>query len=252
MNSVFVMEKTTEDIRHYLEQENAVIVPVGSCEQHGRHCALGTDTYITVEISRRVAELLNFLVAPPIPVGLSDQHLSWPGSISFSTNTIKAILFDVVESLFPQGFSRFIFHYFHTKNKIAMDAAAWDVKKAYGEKIKIMVLNSFASWQACTEKIPEVAQDPLWAAHGGMGETSCLKALGLVIPSDKIPDALENTDFLKVSRSPEAYSIVHNLKGYVPGGTWGNPAAASRALGEKIFETVSKHIAAIIPDQWEQ
>ena len=93
--------------------------------------------------------------------------------------------------------------------------------------------------------------DPLWLAHGGEGETACVMALGYDVDRENIPDRIENQDFLKMSRSSEVYSIVQNLKKYAKNGTWGEAKTASSKTGEKIFEIVSRHLAQLIPEQFE-
>ncbi|MBW2149433.1 MAG: creatininase family protein [Deltaproteobacteria bacterium] len=252
MKSVLMMEMTTDEVKEYLLREETVMMPVGSCEQHGSYAPLGTDSFITQEISQRVGEKLGIVVTPMIPVGLSDQHLAWPGTLSLSIGTITNILTDYVDSLFSHGFRKFLLHYFHTKNKIAVDAAAWKIKKRYGDKIKILVVNSFASWSACSGQIFGEEHDTLWTAHGGEGEVSCLEALGWRIKNSKIPERIENSEFLNKSRNPEVYAIIQNLKKYTPAGVWGEASGTSREEGEKIFEIVSTHLAKLIPAQWEE
>lgn len=252
VKNMFLMNMTTGEVEAYLKGEETVLIPVGSCEQHGSHCPLGTDSFITQEISKRIAQKLNIVVAPMIPVGLSDQHLPWPGTLSLRVDTIRHILLDYVDSLFHHGFRKVILHYFHTKNKIAVDAAAWEIKKHYGEKLNVMAVNSFASWGICSKQIMGPEHDELWVAHGGEGETSCLMALGYNVEPSKIPGRLENREFLEKSRSLEAYSIVHNLKKYTIEGTWGDASLASSEIGEKIFESVSSHLAELIPNQWDK
>ncbi len=251
MSRIYLSNMSTKEVAAYLEQEDSIIIPVGSCEQHGPHLPLGTDTMITAEIAKRIAAKLGIIVAPMIPIGLSDQHLAWPGSLSLRPETIQAILSDVVDSLFPHGFRKFIFLYFHTKNKIAVDAAAWRIKAALKEEIKVMVINSFESWRSCSEQLFGLNYDPLWLAHGGEGETACVMALGYDVDQQKIPDRIENQDFLKISRSKEVYSIVQNLKKYAKNGTWGEAKLASSETGEKIFEIISRHLAELIPEQLE-
>lgn len=251
MIRIHLSNMSTKEVATYLEKNDSIIIPVGSCEQHGPHLPLGTDTMITAEIAERIAAELGILVAPMIPIGLSDQHLAWPGSLSLRPATINAILIDVVNSLFPHGFRKFIFLYFHTKNKIAVDAAAWCIKADLKEEIKVMVINSFESWRFCSEQLFGPNYDPLWLAHGGEGETACVMALGYDVDQKKIPDRIENYDFLKMSRSKEVYSIVQDLKKYVKNGTWGEAKMASSKTGEKIFEIVSRHLVQLIPEQLE-
>jgi len=251
MNALNLSHMTTEQVAEYLAKEDTIMIPVGSCEQHGPHLPLGTDTLITAELARRLAAKLNYIVAPMIPIGLSDQHLAWPGSLTLRVETIQAILADMADALFPHGFRKLIFLYFHTKNKIAVDAAAWQLKAELGDDARVMVINAFESWRACSDQIFGPRPDPLWLAHGGEGETACVMALGYQVDGQTLPERIENEAFLKISRSKEAYSIIQNLKRYTPGGTWGEPRLATAETGERIFETVSQHIAELIPQQWE-
>ena len=132
-----------------------------------------------------------------------------------------------------------------------MDVAAWNIKKRHGDAVKVLVVNSFQSWKACSERIFPVGCDPLWLAHGGEGETSCVMALGVPVDPATIPGRAENTRFLELSRSAEAYSVVQNLRRYAPLGVWGQPARAAAGTGARLFDVVSGHLAELIPRQWE-
>jgi len=53
---VKIEELTTTDIREYLETQDAVLIPVGSIEQHGAHLPLGTDTLLVNYIVNQVSD----------------------------------------------------------------------------------------------------------------------------------------------------------------------------------------------------
>lgn len=242
-------EMTSSQVAQYIaDGKDAIIIPVGSCEQHGPHCPLGTDTFITQETAMRIGRLLGMIIAPMVGTGVSDQHLSWPGTISLRGETIHFIIRDYLESLIPHGFKTFILFFFHTKNKIALDAAAWELKRTFGPKIKMLVVNAFAAWQSCAQDIfgrcSEV--DPLWLSHGGEGETACMRHLGFSGDTTQMPERYVPSDFLERSRSPEVYEIIQDLVTYAPDGVWGEPRKSSAALGERIFESVSNHLAGLI------
>jgi creatinine amidohydrolase len=45
MRSYYLEELTWGDVEEFLTKHNVVIVPVGSCEQHGPHLPTDTDAY---------------------------------------------------------------------------------------------------------------------------------------------------------------------------------------------------------------
>ena len=246
---ILLTEMTSPQVAQYIAGgKDAIIIPVGSCEQHGPHCPLGTDTFITQETAIRIGRLLGMIVAPPVAAGVSDQHLRWPGTISLRGETVHLIIRDHLESLIPHGFRTFILFFFHTKNKIPIDAAAWELKRRLGPKIKVLVVNAFAAWQSCAPEIfgSDSGIDPLWLSHGGEGETACMQHLGFSIDPKQMPERFAPSDFIERSRSPEVYEIIQDLATYAPGGVWGEPRKSSAALGERIFETVSNRLAGLI------
>src|ERR671933_938574 len=90
--SVLLEELTWPEVRDALAAGyRTVLVPCGAVEQHGPHVAMVSDTLQAGAIARRVAEHLGeALVAPTIPVGCSDHHLAFPGTVSLRRDTPRA------------------------------------------------------------------------------------------------------------------------------------------------------------------
>ena len=63
-----------------------VVLPLGSCEQHGPHLPLDTDQAVAQAVAGRAAALLSddtsLLVAPAQPYGASGEHEGFPGTVS--------------------------------------------------------------------------------------------------------------------------------------------------------------------------
>ena len=49
-------DMTWRDVRDYLTRSDALIIPVGTCEQHGPHLPLSTDTLIAEAFATRLAD----------------------------------------------------------------------------------------------------------------------------------------------------------------------------------------------------
>lgn len=96
------------DIEKYLEQDDRVMVVIGSCEQHGYLSNL-TDVKIPLALADAASQKTGVLVAPPINFGVSPYFLNYPGTISLRLTTLLAIVEDIFNSLYSQGFRRFLF-----------------------------------------------------------------------------------------------------------------------------------------------
>jgi creatinine amidohydrolase len=81
-----------------------VIIPVGSTEQHGPHLPLSVDVDVPTYIATKAAERTGAVVAPPVTYGYNEKEWRFPGTVSLKTETLMAVLYDIVESLSRSGF----------------------------------------------------------------------------------------------------------------------------------------------------
>ena len=94
--------------------EALVLLPIGATEQHGPHLPTGTDALLAGTVCEAAAELAApasprpLLLAPTIPVGASDHHLPFNGTLSLSPHTLLAVLEDLARSVAAQGGRRLV------------------------------------------------------------------------------------------------------------------------------------------------
>ncbi|OLT21383.1 mycofactocin system creatininase family protein, partial [Actinomadura sp. CNU-125] len=140
-----------------VETGPAVLVPVGSTEQHGPHLPLSTDTVIARAVAERAADLLDggALVAPALPYGASGEHAGFPGTISIGRDALELVLVETVRSLALWA-GRVVFVNGHGGNAAALDAAAGRMR-AEGHEV---------GWVGCGV--------PGGDAHAGFTETSIM------------------------------------------------------------------------------
>lgn len=107
---------------------DAVLLPIGTTEQHGRHMPLDTDCVIARGLAARAAEAgeaagVRLLVAPTLNVTLSWYHMQFPGSLRLSTTTFLEVFRDVCDSLAAHGLERLIAVNGHGGNAAALTVA---------------------------------------------------------------------------------------------------------------------------------
>ncbi len=108
MTSNRLQEISWKDVADYLANDDRIIMPVGSTEQHGAFAPLGTDTHVAVGIAENAAEKSGVLTAPPLWFGWSPHHLVRPGTISIRAEVLIELLYDAVQSLAAHGFKNFV------------------------------------------------------------------------------------------------------------------------------------------------
>src|ERR671939_1863854 len=87
----------------YLEHDDRIVLPLGSTEQHA-YLSLETDNILAERVAVEAAEPLGVPVLPVLPFGLTPAFAAFPGSPSLRVETLVAIVRDLLDSLYGQGF----------------------------------------------------------------------------------------------------------------------------------------------------
>jgi creatinine amidohydrolase len=94
-------------VEAYLEQDDRVVLPVGSTEQHA-FLSLGTDSILAERVAVEAAGPLGVLVLPAMPFGIAPGFAAFPGTVSLRPETLAAVLVEVLDTLHGQGFRGFL------------------------------------------------------------------------------------------------------------------------------------------------
>jgi creatinine amidohydrolase len=110
--TVFSEEMTWEEVRDALKAgKTTIIVPTGGVEQNGPYVVTGKHNYIVRATSDAIARKLgNALVAPVVAfvpegrIAPPTLHMEYPGTISVTEKTFRALLTDICASYRAHGF----------------------------------------------------------------------------------------------------------------------------------------------------
>jgi len=111
------------EVEKYLETSKAVVIPIGSTEQHGPNGLIGTDALCPEIIARRAGDEAGFLVAPTFNVGQAQHHMAFAGTITLRPSTMIAAMLDWTHSLMHHGLTRIYWLNGHGGNVSTINAA---------------------------------------------------------------------------------------------------------------------------------
>jgi creatinine amidohydrolase len=78
-----------------------IAIPIGSCEQHGPHLPLDTDTRIAVALAKGLASSFepgDVLVGPTLAATSSGEHAGFPGTLSVGAGVVEQMIVELVRS----------------------------------------------------------------------------------------------------------------------------------------------------------
>src|SRR6202000_1103812 len=121
---------TWPEVEAYLQKSKAILIPIGSTEQHGPNGLLGTDALCPEIISSRAGDESGILIGPTFNVGQAQHHMSFPGTITLRPSTMIAAMNDWAQSLTRHGFERIYWLNGHGGNIATITAAVSDMYHA--------------------------------------------------------------------------------------------------------------------------
>src|SRR3984885_567935 len=243
---------TTQDFAGLDAERVVAILPVGAVEQHGPHLPVRVDAAINAGIMARAVELMPAdcpaLVLPMLPVGKSDEHLAFPGTLTLSHETLARVWYELGECVHRAGIRKILFINSHGGQPQLLEIVCRDLR------VKLGMFAVTAMWPRLID------MDALYGAdedrhgiHGGQSETSVM----LHLHADLVDmDRVEN--FVPLSVQIERESELLSPEGGArfgwqaqdlhPKGACGDATKATAELGKITVDRAAARLLVLIDE----
>ncbi len=193
-------------------------IPIGSCEQHGPHLPLDTDTRIAVALCQGLAGANDHvIISPAITIGASGEHDGFAGTLSIGTAALVNVLVEIVRS--AHWATGIVLVNSHGGNAQAVRSA---VTKLRGEQRRV------TTWWPQPDEFDGGYR---FDSHAGDTETSLMLA---------ITPQIVRMDLAEAGSTAPLSTIIDQLRSHGVGsvsanGVLGDPRRATAAHGHELL-----------------
>lgn len=228
MNEVVRLDRLSwPEAAEWFRDDPRLLLPVGSCIQHGPHLPLCTDTVIVENLARDVGARARLLLAPTLAYGVAcKRDQAYAGTASLDRKTLHRVLNELVDTWGKQGLEEIVLI---TTNGFARNIQAMAMVMA--DTVRVRAFDTHAldlSSFLVQGNTPE---------RGGELETSLLLYLEPeMVRQEWIMDSVSGT------AAPADVGASSPMPGSP--GVVGRPSLASAEKGQRIYEHIVETITA--------
>jgi creatinine amidohydrolase len=248
----FWQEMTTAEIAALDAGRVIAVLPVAAIEQHGPHLPLAVDAIINEGILARslalLPEALPVTVLPMLPIGRSDEHLDFPGTLSLGAETIIRLWGEVADGVARAGIRKLVLFNSHGGQPQLLDIVGRNLRIRH--KMLVVQVNAYRLFDAAKIFAEEEVRHGI---HGGAVETSIMLHLRPeLVRRDKLADfkpsslalAARNAHIGAHGKVPYSW-LTQDLN---PAGACGDATRASAEHGRALVEQAAASFRAILEE----
>lgn len=247
----FWQDMTTAEFAALDRTRVIALLPVSAIEQHGPHLAVAVDSTINRGVLARALALLPedlpVTILPEMPVGKSDEHGAFPGTLSLSPETLLRLWGEIGDSVARSGIRKLVLFNSHGGQPQIVDLVASGLRARHA--MLAVAVNAYRLLDASAMFPPEELRHGI---HGGAIETSIMLHLA---PEQVRPDravaspSLSETmadDFRYLSPIGRSAPFAWQTQDLSPTGACGDPTLASAEHGRVLVEQAATALVEIL------
>jgi creatinine amidohydrolase len=233
-------------------ERTTLVIPVGATEQHGPHLPVGVDAIVAEHVALRAAEAAStaehpIVVAPVQAYGSSHHHLPRAGTLSLSSDTMLAVLRDLMHSAADTGVRRMVVVNGHFGNEDVARQAVRDVTLT-----RPVVAAAMGYWSVAWDEVVDTALSfgiTKVPGHAGAFETSLILAIDERLVDRTAIPSVATEPSVSLPGDPmrgvlvERHGWIEEIDGFTDAAD-----LASAAAGAAILDRVAGAVAAILAE----
>jgi creatinine amidohydrolase len=246
------MDLTTQEFRTRDMSRTIAVLPVAAVEQHGPHLPVGVDTHIGGGYLERamalVPDRLDVLVLPLQAVGKSNEHLSFPGTLTLSAETAIRAWTEIGESVHRAGCRKLVIVNSHGGNVAVIDIVARELR------VRLGMLAVTCAWHRFGYPDGLYTADELrHGIHAGDAETSLMLAVRpdtvrMEEARNFVPRSVAMERDFKHLRPIQPSGFGWMSEDLSPEGAMGDAASATEAKGQASLEHGARAFVELLDD----
>lgn len=220
-----IEDMTWKEVEEYLEVRQDLILTMNSCEQHGMHLPLNTDSLVTEYMAEYLSKKTGVAIAPNFNYSINlpcDKYFS--GTTSLTVEGLKKTMWSILQWWEFQGFKRFYLLTYHG------DPFHVEILSKFKENVFLIEM-----WEI---EYADILEKQSTIKHACEAETSVMLYL---YPQKVKMDSVYEYD---VSESEFRGYLNHEKEGKIPNykGALGFPSFATQLKGEVIVERMKDKV----------
>jgi creatinine amidohydrolase len=216
-----------DEISATLDADARLIVPIGTCEQHGPHLPLGCDTIIVERLADELSAEFGVLRSPTLEYGVNvETERGFGGNASLRRKTLHRALNDLLDTWESTGIREFILLTAHEHDPHLEALATVTTTDARVRVVDIFAMDFRDLLEGQTEPM-----------HGDEVDTSLILYLAPeLVRMDLAEDYMMSRDELRRYRRGWL-RIPKNSSGSI-----GRPKLASKEKGQLLYERIRNRV----------